>query len=220
MNLLAEARSILKTSDEGLRSLMEKAVRSGRYSEVAQLAEIAKALGKVSREWAGADASAEPERVETHRAIAGSATPATLLAAGKTAKRTSAIAADATPIYPKFERDGNRLIKIGWSKREKAEYEHKVSRDAALAVYLRLGKISTTAMFRMEELLPIQLPDGTEVPSYQSYLMLAWLRHINQIEKRANDSYQWTVEEISTSSFDDAWGAIPRRGVSVKGRKK
>lgn len=110
--------------------------------------------------------------------------------------------------YPKFERDGERLVKIGWSKREKAEYEHRVPRETARCVYLELAKVAAS-VFRMEELLPFNLPDGVEVPSCQTYLVLAWLRYIGQIEKRANDSYQWVARGLNDPSLEKAWDATP-----------
>jgi hypothetical protein len=216
MELFAEAREILVGADRSLRALLERAVKAGRYSDVARIAEMAKALELVSRESSSTASLGESAAatVETRPSLAPTFESASV---GTTSARAGKHRANAKVDYPKFERSEDRLVKIGWSKREKAEYEHKAQRDAALAAYLQLGKVTT---FRMEELLPIQFPDGTEVPSYLSYLVLAWLRHINQIEKCANDSYRWVVEEISASTFDRAWEATPRRGAPVRKKGK
>ena len=212
MDLLREARTVIRSAENSLRGLMEKAIQLGRYGEVAQLAEMAQSLGRVLGEplpavgIPSADYSVPPPVITKGP---GLTTP-------KATKSTKIRVAVAD--YPKFERDSNRLIKIGWSKREKAEYEHRVPRETARCVYLELAKVAAT-VFRMEELLPFNLPDGTEIPSYQTYLVLAWLRHISQIEKRANDSYQWVSEAVNDSSFGKAWDATRQRGVASRGRK-
>lgn len=110
-------------------------------------------------------------------------------------------------------------MKIGWSKKEKSEYEHKAPREVALSVYLQLGDISSSGPFRMEEQFPIKLPDGTDVPSYQSYLVLAWLRHIGHVEKLGKDSYQWIAEDSDESSFEKAWESSERRAFKSRGKK-
>ncbi len=217
-----EACSILQTAEKGLRGLMERAVQQGRYNEVAHLAEMAMALSQVAREWAGVDPNGEPGCTEAQTGAVGRAAGAlaTVPVVVNVAKMATTILGDTASDYPRFELDEDRLVKIAWSKREKAEYQHKVSRDVARAVYMHLGEVPSTTTFRMQDLLPVKMHDGTEVPSYQSYLVLAWLRHINQIEKRANDSYQWVMEDISKSSFNKAWEATPRNGAQMKRRGK
>jgi hypothetical protein len=214
MDLISEARAILRAADRELRGLMEKAVQAGRYSDVARLVEIAKAINHVASEWTGEGLVINSELADVCNAPALTSRVSSPRAASKAKVQAS------NASYPKFERDENRLVKIGWSKREKAEYEHKAPRDAAFAVYSRLCRVPAATTFRMEELLPIALPDGTEVPSYQSYLVLAWLRDINQIEKRANDSYQWVVEEIDLSAFEEVWKRTPNRSIPMKARGK
>jgi hypothetical protein len=219
MDFLTQAREILQVADKGLRGVMEKAVQAGQYSVVTHLVEIATALDRVSRECAGVKLVADSEQADT-RLIGVQVASAAPVTPSNSLKRVAATTRQAKLEYPKFACDEGRLVKIGWSKREKAEYEHKAPREAALAVYVVLSKVQPAIAFKMEELLPIRLPDGTEVPSYQSYLVLAWLRHMNQIEKRANDSYLWIAEEISASSFDRAWDATPRRGVPERRKGK
>ena len=35
---------------------------------------------------------------------------------------------------PRFERDGERIVKVSWSKRAKAEYEHRAPRDVVFSL--------------------------------------------------------------------------------------
>jgi hypothetical protein len=101
-------------------------------------------------------------------------------------------------------------VKIGWSKREKSEYQHKASREVALCTYLKLGAGATAEPFRMDDQFPIRMADGTDVPTYQSYLVLAWLRHLGYIEKVGKDSYRWVDMDIDEASFKRAWESTLR----------
>lgn len=207
MDLLLEARSALLAAEQRLRSLMGAAVQNGRYLEVARLADMAQALEQISKL---AD-------------IAPGRNVSTQVKSDVPARRTSKSEAPKTKPheeFPKFARDGDQLIKIGWSKRNKSEYEHKVLRTAALSVYLQLGERTDSGGFKMEELLPIKMTDGSDVPSYQSYLVLAWLRHFQLVEKLGKNSYQWMIEGIDDASFQKVWESTPRKTVSFRSNRK
>lgn len=212
MNELTEARAILQSAERGLRSLMESAIQKGRYAEVADLAELAQALGRIS----SGPISDNPERSSADQIKTGAAMPPVHPAAKGQTKKSKSVGVE----FPKFERDSDRLVKIGWSKKDKSKYEHKASRDAVLSVYLRLAGIAAAGPFKMEDAFPITLADGSEIPSYQSYLVLAWLRQSGQVEKLGKDSYRWTVEEVGESSFQHGWEATPRRRTQVRGHRK
>jgi len=190
MSLPQKAQTILATAEQSLRTLLEEAARDGRYADVVQLAETAQTLRQLIE-------SPAPPTPTDHQETLGSR-PSTR------SKSSKAIE------YPKFEIDGDRLIKIGWSKREKAEYQHKAARDVALCTYLQLGRDRPTDPFRMEEQFPIRMADGSDVPTYQSYLVLAWLRYIGSIEKVGKDSYRWVDVDIDEASFKRAWESTSR----------
>lgn len=195
MGLPQEAKAVLTTAEQGLRALVLEAARDGRYEDVVRLAEAAHALRTLM-------GYANPP-LPTDRLERSETQPVRPRGAAKGSGPKS-------PEYPKFEVDGDRLVKIGWSKREKAEYQHKASRDVALCTFLHLGKDRPTDPFRMEEQFPIRMTDGAEVPTYQSYLVLAWLRHIGYVDKVGKDSYRWADADIDETSFKRAWDSTSR----------
>ena len=78
--------------------------------------------------------------------------------------------------YPKFVREGDNLVKIGWSKSQRAEYEHK-SPKRLLAVLCESLTSANGKRIMMDKVLPLKDPvTGSAFPDYQSYLCLAWLR--------------------------------------------
>ena len=103
--------------------------------------------------------------------------------------------------YPKFKLERDVLVKIGWSRREKKEYEHRSPISTldtlakAITATARIDK-SGTGRFSTDDLFPLTDTDGSALPSYQSYLCLAFLRSQNLIE-RANRS-QYVAPSVDT----------------------
>ncbi len=93
--------------------------------------------------------------------------------------------------YPKFHRQGDTLVKVSWSKKEREEYQHKAPRrvvDLLAAAIAR--KASRTGRFTTEELFPLKDPqDGAEVPSYQAYVALAWLKASGAVKQKGKGGY-------------------------------
>lgn len=206
MSLPSEARAVLLAAEQGLRALVEKAARDGRYDEVVQLAEAAQQLRRLAE---------APADLGPHSRPAEEAKPT-----NSNKRSASSIKQTKGTGFPKFEVDGDRLVKIGWSKRERSEYQHKTSREAALCTFLQLGKEATTEPFRMEDQLPVLMADGTAVPTYQSYLVLAWLRQLGWVEKVGKDSYRWAEIEVDETSFKSAWESTIRRSSQTSSKGK
>jgi hypothetical protein len=203
MAKLQAAHEFIGAAEQQLRDLIAKAAADGDYAVISQLVEAAEALRRTTKLLEGA---------EIVRQEPGGAAQAVELA-------TPAPPASAPPIdpvrrttkeYPRFERQGDRLIKVGWSKKDRAEYEHRTEKEIASAVSLYLAEVPKDQTFRMDDLLPIEI-DGNEVPLYQAYLVLAWLRDRGLIGKQGKDGYQWRVGDFDEPAFEAAWGTTPRR---------
>ena len=111
--------------------------------------------------------------------------------------------------YPRFERDGDRLVKLGWSKKEKSEYEQKAPRSAVLAFGRHLANnCGKGEVFVMESMLPVANETGDEFPSYQAYLTLAWLRHIGAVEKKGRDGYVLRDGSLAEGGLGKLWDQL------------
>lgn len=195
-----------------MQRLIRGAVAEGRYGEVARLAEIAELVrGAVSRVAPGKRVETAPlplpvaiDPLEPQGIRGGESQPTNC-------QSERPLATNGASVFPKFEADGERLVKIGWSKKDKTIYEHRALRVQVLATCMQLANVSADTIFRMDDILPISLPDGTDVPLYQAYLVLAWLRHIGLVEKKGKDGYRWTVDSFNEEAFKSAWESTPRR---------
>jgi hypothetical protein len=113
--------------------------------------------------------------------------------------------------YPKFLRDGEELLKIGWSKREKKVYRHKAPKRVVLLVSEALQQEGLhQKRFVMDQILPIHDPESdSDVPGYQAYLSLAWLRKEKLIIQHGRQGYSLQRDTNLTDAVEERWKLLP-----------
>lgn len=196
MTSIREARGIVADAEKALRELMQREIQDQRYADIPEVARLADGVARLLRGQID-DRPARPARsVATQR---GKLRLANRSSRGK--KR-----------YPRFERDGYKLVKVGWSKKGREEYEHRAPRDVVAAFTRHLvSKVKRGKAFVVEDLLPVPDSSGGEIPSYQVYMTLRWLRHAGAVEKRGRDGYALIDAQLDENGFDALWGRIPER---------
>ena len=104
-------------------------------------------------------------------------------------------------------------MKIAWSKKDRSEYEHKAPRRVAdLLVAAIRSRKGEGAKFQAPEVLPLVEPrTRREIPSYQSYLALAWLRHEGVVAKYGRDGYALKPTAATPEHLTELWEALPSR---------
>jgi hypothetical protein len=207
MGPLEQAALILQQTERSLRSLIETALSEQRYSEVAAIATIVDAVAKLQGQQTADDKATEKpgmtnvalSRVHGNRPKAATAT-------GR--ERRAAKAAE----YPRFERDGDKLVKLGWSKRDERIYEHRAPREVVFLVSTAIsGKVKPKTVFTMDHVLPIKDARGQEVPSYQAYLALGWLRSLGIINRKGKEGYTLTNGTLDGPTLQRLWTSIPEK---------
>ena len=74
------------------------------------------------------------------------------------------------------------------------------------------------AVFTIDALVPVHDPkDQTEVPTYQVYLTIAWLRTEGILRQHGREGYSLMVEGDPDKTVEERWTALP--AVSAEGRK-
>jgi hypothetical protein len=208
MDTIQNARKVLHEAEEALRKLIEAALAEQRYKEVGEVAELADSVARLMRgvgiEGARKTPGAEPT-AHSLMAEVPSAPPA--IRTPKPQRKASAGSQS-----PTGGRDGNRLVKVGWSKKNKKEYEHRVPRDVVSTFVRHLADHAKDGqVFAVEDLMPVVDPAGEEVPAYQIYVTLAWLRDSGVLEKKGRDGYVLTQSSVVNGNIDDLWESIPTR---------
>jgi hypothetical protein len=219
-----KAFGVLVAAEEKLRAILVQAAAEGDYDHLAQIAGWAKLLNTVvlgepeaergpvqspearhAPSGNGVHTRADGESIAgrcsgTHKAQAGR---------GREPRKGQA----AKQGYPQFVRDGESLVKIGWSKSERKPYEHKAPRgvlQALLQAVIRAG--SGGKRFTVEALLPLlDTAAGTEIPGYQTYLTLAWLRSVGLVVQHGRQGYSLPEDTDLERESARRWNGLVTR---------
>lgn len=216
MNTDAKAVRVLERAERDLRDLIAEAARNAEYVTVELIASWASQLsslhgkGVVSQEdRVGETEIGSTQAIVEHRMPEQSSVrkPTKRSSARRLQSRNRSSVRD----YPKFARAGDFLVKIAWSKSQKSEYRHKSPRSVLTKLLNSLseGLIDNDAVVSMEDILPLKESNGSEIPDYQAYLCLAWLRSIDAVQQKGREGYtrNGTDDEVNRL-VERAWGNL------------
>ena len=223
MDTNQRALALIQSCEAGIRALIEEAVAAREYEQLTRLGSIAKAVSMIADDLISeGPARVEPvERVEVafegHRGVVAmnaEELPANGPAQLPKPKHREPPKREAAG-YPQFVRDRDRLVKLGWSKKDRAVYEHRAPLLAVQAVFAGLlGATKKQGVFRPEDLIPTKLSDGTDVPSYQVYLVLAWLRSLDVVQRQGNDGYKVLRKQLPSVDMKKYWEMTQERSTT------
>lgn len=202
---IQDAKGLLADAEKALRDLMQREIRAQRYTELAALAAIADGIVRLAR-------GDGPRHINVSHPLAEISAPSSATDSPPLRKDFGTSRKAATPRYPRFERDEDKLIKIGWSKKSREEYEHRAPRGAveAFARHL-LAQTKAGKTFAVEDLLPIPDNSGEDLPSYQVYLILAWLCQSGGVVKKGRDGYIASDLLLHDGSLAALWAELSER---------
>lgn len=197
----SEVLKILRGAEKDLQGVIQDRLRAHCYNEVASIAAVADQVRSL------AEGGARPEKVK--------ATPGSKDTPGqsKTKARVRGRSRQTASAYPRYERDGDRLVKLGWSKKHREVYEHRANKSAVIAFARTLaGAVVPGEVFRVDSILPVfDSETESNVPEYQIYLAMGWLRHAGAIEKSGRDGYVLVAGAESPDTVDHHWQSLPTR---------
>ena len=212
MDILAQAITICQNAEKAMRELMKGAIGAGEYRDLPTLARFAE---QMSQRAAKLGQNPEPPPVpaaKAAKAAAPSRRKGRVRRRGrvKQSGQPKAGVRSMKPEYPRFRRDGESLVKIGWSKSAKAEYEHRAPKPIAGALLKAIAALeSKMPVFTVDALLPLADPsDNTEIPGYQVYLALAWLRKEGIVRQHGREGYSLMVKSELDKLLEERWNAL------------
>lgn len=207
MDSADRAIGILVEAEDALGALMREGLEQQRYDDVAAVAEIAQRFSDFIRSLEGPVREAEQRETRRKRKSKRRRTAKSRQAGSK-----PPIAAQRDA-YPKFRRDGDRLVKVGWSRKGRKEYEQRAPIEVVWTFVRVLGERDDRgAAFVMDEVLPLKNETGEEYPSYQSYMALAWLRSVDVVSKNGRDGYQPDASKLDEEHMRGLWENLRRLG--------
>jgi hypothetical protein len=217
MDLHLEAIKVIRQAESELRNLLLRSAELGNYETARTLVEWARQLKQMAEHNSEPDRQSRivdlpdeqfPARSQVDPFDQGSHQRTGIRKPPMRKKRKKAARGE----YPKFLRDGEELLKIGWSKRTWATYRHKApKRILNLVAQALVAKGKSGARFPMEDVLPIRDPQSSiDVPSYQAYLILAWLRKEELVVQHGREGYSLRPDVNLTNAVEERWKLLPR----------
>lgn len=206
MDTIHEGRRVLTEAEASLRKLMEQALKRQRYSEVQELASWAHAISRIGEIGATNDVVAPTKPMEQRDAE---------LKERKPEKPGLSQTGNSESQYPRFEKENDKLVKVGWSKKNRQAYEHRAPIQAVQNVVRELvHKVPAGQLFAVDAFMPVMdSSNGGEIPAYQVYMTLAWLRELGVVAKKGRDGYMLQKGAMITSDFNRLWSQLKERGV-------
>ena len=203
-DLLDRAESALRRCEEEMQILVADAASSSKYDEIDRLTAIARSLNEMAL---GAASAQRLDRLSDAE-VSSHAIPRR-----RSSNRTRRSA--AKPDYPRFSRDGGHLVKTGWSKKKREEYVHRAGRNQAESIALSLaGRGRGQGTIPVDDILGVRDRSDADIPAYQVYLTLAWLRKEGLVERRGRNGYVVLDAQALEGTFADLWSALPEHRAS------
>jgi hypothetical protein len=191
------AVAVLETCEQGLRQIATEALAAGDYDAARQ--NIA---------WA--------QNIAAMAAVARS-----LYASKGGGGETAALPSKLPPPYqtrmiqdeyPRFARRDDELVKIGWSKSDHKEYQHRAPKRALEAVVVALKHLAPKSRhFTSDDLTPLKDPNGGIFPTYQIFVVLAFLRRLEILTQHGRKGgYTLLTHKPLGPTLDTAWEQLPQ----------
>jgi hypothetical protein len=187
-DLDVRVREVVDKAEADIALLANERVAARDYVAANSLLALAQGVADLGKDWLARKA---------HPNVATQLPAAASLPLPQNARSDIALRKNRDRKYPRFKREGDVLVKIGWSKSDNATYEHRSPRLILDHLIAGVKAIAVpNQLFTTEKLMPLRTADGNELPSYQSYLCLNWLIDVGAVRKHGRQGY-------SISSLDE-----------------
>lgn len=209
MNRTKTVKHVLQEAETALVGLAGEAGATRDYDSAQALFHLAREIKHLAENFEHSLGAFENRQLDAGIAANGSAGVAASPPRSLSQKRRQ----NRLGEYPRFVREGESLVKIAWSKSERTEYEHKCPREALIGFCASLQRAGAEGgRFSMDRVLPVNARDGeTEVPSYQCYLCLAWLRALGLVTQHGRQGYSLPDGVKLHDSVQAHWSRLPTR---------
>ncbi len=174
-----QAAKCLGKVEKELQGFLSEAARAGDYPAVVDLGRAAEQVAQVARTLAGTNG------MKTRAGAAAMNKPA--------------------PAYPRFFREGDRLVLVGRQRKKAGEYDHrcpKADLDRLVAALLRSPITPKTR----EQLQQIQPPGS---PEYLVSTCLRWLLHVGLVKKHGHKGYEVLDPQHFKANVATHWNQLP-----------
>lgn len=207
---LETAHALLRELELRLRELIGEATASGQYEQVSQLAILTNMVGSIL-----SGTPSRPSAVGTGWPVEdGTPLGGSTKRPRSPGRKVSSRAAE----YPFFHREGDTLVKVGWSRSTKSEYSHRVPKSGVDALVRYLASRRSNQFPISVETMTDALKSDTQagILGYQVYVAVAWLKEEGWLV--ANGRHGYTLlraKGLTPERFvEDMWDRLPTDSAS------
>jgi len=208
MDTIQRTKDILTDAEKALAALASEAAKETQYEDASCLIDSAREVKSLAEKTLNR-LGRSPEKTPADFTIAADGISKCSPTGHRTAKGNRA----QKRRYPKFLRQGDELVKIGWSPSEKTEYEHRSPRKVLLLLAAEIANVGANGRrFTMDRVIPLQDPtDGRCIPDYQVYLCLAWFRELGFVIQHGRQGYSLASKAPIEPLLETHWSNLPVR---------
>jgi len=186
-------KMILSEGEKQIREVISEAAKQGDYGGVDTAKNVAVRIGEIGSQLEGKLQNDSTKGTKTKETK--------VRKKDKTDSRRS-----RSTDYPRFKISKDDLTKIGWSKKQKREYSHKVPRTIFKRTLQTIDELTSsgTGPFTTEQIIDTLNASNNEfVPSYQVYIVIAFLRNMLCIKQLGRDGYEIPTDVADRAA--EAW---------------
>jgi len=186
---------ILNKAEQELREAIAEAARSGDYRTVELGRNVAVNIKELC------------ERISGNGQLTTKPASITRGSETKDQKKNKKFTRRSKPAgLPRFEVRNGSLYKIGWSKKQRSEYSHKVPRSAFDAITTVMARLASegTGPFTAESVIEkLNASIEDTIPAYQVYVVMAALRSLDAISQIGREGYDIPID--ISEKVKDLW---------------
>lgn len=194
MNTADRGLQLLATTRDSLKALLSEALSKGEYEAIQKLALWAKQVDEFLGPEKPVGGAVSGGQFVLSRSLPGmraAGRKQPRLRRSRRKKRIRKRALTALAEGAVFRRDGDILVKIGASRSDSGEYQHRVPKWALDLLVGRMAAVRDPGqLIRMDDLLPLADEQANrDVPVYQAYVGIAWLRSESLVRQHGRQGY-------------------------------
>ncbi len=183
---VTKAIELLEETEDSLKTLMQRSLLDERYVEVATIARIAEGVTAL---------------IAKHQ---------------DESQEVGSMGTDFVPIlesteYPRFVRNGEILIKEGWSKINRNVYRHQSTLGITRMVVdaLLAGRPNPRRSFKMDDVVHLVRDRDPTIKRYQLAVSFGWLRTAGLIAGTGRSGYRVDPDKLSVAGLGELWELLP-----------
>ena len=218
MKTKEKAAELVRELEARLQSLLAEAAKAADYEGVLSVTSLARAVGELA---VAVEKDKAPSLVLQHDRSLGTedrppppasraaAQPRTKSSRKPRKKRPRRGKRRAKRDTPRFFWRGGHLVKVARSKKS-GNYSHRTPEKELWSVVRAVSRLGAgNVLFTAEAMMEAVGADGQEVPSYQAYLVLSWLKSEALIEPEGRQGYRVVAGDPLERATRDKLAALP-----------